>query len=497
MRSTRANVGDARVFHIRQGTITGVGGTCTPPQQLGGTDCYLNVPTHLLAQTAHASVWVDDAIDPSYGFSQASWNATATTFETDYARETVAFALVFNARLTPAATYEQCDGTGAAVSNANYQPTPDLSGANDQHIGIVVTKALENSGEGGYFDVLNLLNDQEWNCAYKGSGHVPSNNLPMFVIGADKYGSSNTANENYWRTQDMPRSLPHEFQHYLHALNKALAPDFAPGCPNRGLRSARRRVHRRRRFDACGRLGALAPAPTRRSRRIPRPLRSSTCTRRGTFRSPRSPGTTSTRSARTVPRTASSCSTAGNYGGAYLLARYLYDRFGGDSALHRVYADLTQPIPNTANVNPLQSEANGEPFTQFYSEFAEALAARGVATGGDARFQFSSNVLLRGLTTIQVPSGGTWNMRFNGPRSPEDLSTPTAPSGARIKLTPGGSVTMKLITGATQFPNVAPAGGAVVSGSVSGAPALGVNAALVQGAYDDTGSCLGPASSCS
>ncbi len=40
----------------------------------------------------------------------------------------------------------------------------------------------------------------------------------MFVIGTDKYGSNNTgADETYWRTQDMPRSLPHEFQHYLHA----------------------------------------------------------------------------------------------------------------------------------------------------------------------------------------------------------------------------------------------------------------------------------------
>lgn len=189
-------------------------------------------------------------------------------------------------------------------------------------------------------------------------------------------------------------------------------------------------------------------------------------------------------------------STAGNYGGAYLFARYLYDRFGGDAGLHRVYADLSAPPASTANVSPIQSEANGESFAQVYGEFAEALAARNVATGGDARFTFSSNVLLRGLTTEPIPGGGSWNLRFNGPRSPEDLTSSSPSTTPRIKLTPGGNVTMKLISGATLFPNVAPAGGAVVTANVSGAPGLGVNAALVQGAYDDTGSCFGPAPGC-
>ena len=188
-------------------------------------------------------------------------------------------------------------------------------------------------------------------------------------------------------------------------------------------------------------------------------------------------------------------STAGNYGGAYLFARYLYDRFGGDTALHRVYADLTPANSSLANVSPIQSEANGEPFAQLYSEFAEALAARNVASAGDPRFQFSSNVLLRGVATLPIPGGAVWNQRFNGPRSPEDLTSATPGTTARIKLTPGGTVTMKLITGATLFPNVAASGGSVVQANVA-APALGVNAALVQGSYDDSGSCRGPAPGC-
>ncbi|HEY6233573.1 MAG TPA: hypothetical protein VIW69_00545, partial [Candidatus Elarobacter sp.] len=162
----------------------------------------------------------------------------------------------------------------------------------------------------------------------------------------------------------------------------------------------------------------------------------------------------------------------------------------------RVYADLTAPPANGANVSPIQSEANGETFAQVYGEFADALAARNVAANGDPRFTFSSNVLLRGVTTMVIPGGATWNLRFNGPRSPEDLTSTTPSSNPRIKLTPSGTVTMKLITGATLFPNVAAAGGSVVSATVSGAPGLGVNAALVQGAYDDSGACFGPAPGC-
>ena len=180
---------------------------------------------------AHAYVWVDDAIDAPDNLTQTDWNTTAATFDADFARETAAFAPAFSAGLAPynettsgGNTYTQCDANGGALAQMfpPYQATPDLSGA-DPHISILVTNALENTGEGGYFDFTNLLSDQELNCP--SHPHVPSNNLRMFVIGTDKYGSGNTPDETYWRTQDMPRSVPHEFQHYLHTLNKVLVAD--------------------------------------------------------------------------------------------------------------------------------------------------------------------------------------------------------------------------------------------------------------------------------
>ena len=489
-----------RTFHVQQGTITGVGGTCTPPKiPVGSSGCYADRTAHLKAIGARTYVWVDDAIDGTYNLTQTDWDATATTFDADFSRLTTAFAPAFNAGLAPYNgsnnTYQQCDSTTGNDLDPSgngafppYQATPDLSGG-DPHISILITNALENTGEGGYFDVLNELNDQEINCF--AHPHVPSNNLPMFVIGTDKYGSSG-ADENYWRTQDMPRSVPHEFQHYLHAINKGFVPDLVTPPRGKGVGDTAF-------IDEGDSMLAedLVLGPGANPPQSP----DSQALAFDYLFTPGNYSLTAFAGYDQDPLGSSSTygffrSTAGNYGGAYLFARYLYDRFGGDAALHRVYADLTPPVPGTANVAPIQSEANGESFAQVYGEFAAALAARNVASGGDPRFQFSSNVLLRGVATLPIPGGAVWNQRFNGPRSPEDLSTSSSPSGPRIKLTPGGTVTMKLITGATLFPNVAASGGSVVQANVAGAPALGVDASLVQGAYDDGGSCRGPAPGC-
>ncbi|HWT06724.1 MAG TPA: hypothetical protein VN224_13265, partial [Xanthomonadales bacterium] len=478
-------VNSQRTFHVQQGTITGVGGTCTSPQITIGPYCYIDRSSHLLAVGSHAYVWVDDAIDASYSLTQTDWNATSATFDADFARETAAFAPAFNAGLrafdgtnSGGPTYTQCGANGAPLQQSfpPYKATQDLSGA-DPHVSILITNALENTGEGGYFDFLNMLNDQEWNCAYGSSAHVPSNNLPMFVIGTDKYGSS--ADENYWRTQDMPRSVPHEFQHYLHALNKVLVPDLVNQTGNGQFDDS---------FVDEG-DSMLAEDLVLGSGANPPQSPDSALLGWEYMFTPGNYSLTAFAGYDADPLSTSSNppygffrSTAGNYGGAYLFARYLYDRFGGDAALHRVYGDLTSAPSSGANVFPIQAEANGESFAQVYGEFAGALAARNSASA-DPRFMFGSNVLLDGLTTVQIPGGATWNLRFNGPRSPQDLTSSTPGSQPRIKLTPGGNVTMKLITGATLFPNVAAGGGAVVTGSVSGAPGFGVNSMMVQGAY--------------
>jgi hypothetical protein len=490
-RASAHALNDQRTFAIRTGAITGVTSACGSGQLSAGGSCYANVSTHLLAISQHAYVWVDDALNGQFGFTQADWTAVGTTFDTDFTREVAAFAPAF-LTTNPTPTYTQCDATGATLPQTSWQPVPDLSG-NDPHISIVITAALDSTGEGGYFDFNNLLNDQELNCAYKGP-HVPSNGMPMFVLAGDTYtlGSGTIHDEGYWRQYDIQRGLPHEFQHYLHALNKVIAADIAS--PSSGefddsfidegtsmLAEDLVNSGNAQSGDTLVNQAVYLLAPgnyslTAFTGYTSDPLSTATNPPYGFYRN-----------------------TAGSYGEAYLFMRYLYDRFGGDVALHRLYADLSQPVSGTANTHPdVAAAGNGETFTQLYADFVSAVAARGVATGGDARYQFSSSITLVGKKTIPLPGGQTWDVVLDGPRSPENFSASTPGSSPRIKLTPTGStVTAKLIQGSTLFFNVAPAvsPGATVLGSVPNAAGR-LNAALVQGAYDDTGACIGPAPGC-
>lgn len=481
-----------RTFHINHGVITGVNGSCTAPAISAGSDCYVDISAHLLSVSNHAYVWVDDAVAPgtAYGFSQSDFDTVASTFDADFTRETAAFGAAFVPQ-NPTPSYQQCDASGAQLAQSAYTAPPDLSG-NDPHISIVVTNALESSGEGGYFDFTNLLNDQELNCIPNNTPHQPSNAAPMFVIGADKYtlASGPVYDESYWRTVDMPRSLPHEFQHYLHALDKVVAVDFNHGSgsfddafvdegssmlaedlvnPNNAqsqdtLVTAFEYLYNPANYSLTAFTGWDA-----------NPLDTSSTPTYGFYRY-----------------------TGGNYGDAYLFMRYLYDRFGGDAMLHRLYADtVSNGTSTSADTHPVVSAAaNGETFAQLYGDYGAALAARNVAAT-DPRYRFASTVTLVGTKSIVFPGPTNENVVFDGPRSPDDL-TSTQPylAKSRIKLTVGGSVNAKVLQGGIDFFNVAPASaGATVRGTVT-APPPGLTAALTQGAYDDTGSCLGPPSSC-
>jgi hypothetical protein len=155
LRPSAHALNDQQTFAIRTGAITGVTTACGTGQLSAGGSCYENVSAHLLAISQHGYVWVEDALSGQYGFTQADWTAVATTFDTDFAREVAAFAPAFLAT-NPTPSYTQCDVTGATLPKTSWLPVPDLSG-NDQHISIVITAALDLTGEGGYFDFDNLL----------------------------------------------------------------------------------------------------------------------------------------------------------------------------------------------------------------------------------------------------------------------------------------------------------------------------------------------------
>ncbi|HTD32266.1 MAG TPA: hypothetical protein VK665_01295 [Candidatus Elarobacter sp.] len=476
--------GAQRTFHVLQGAITGNSTSCTAPQQSVGGECYIDVPATLQYVSAHGYVWVDNGIDASYGLGPSDWSAAGARFDQAYAKETVTFGpAFFNANYH----YQQCDTSGNPASTT--QPPVDLSGS-DPHISILVTKALESTGEGGYFFAEDLLNDQELNCATK-AAHVPSNALPMIFIGADKYqtGSGTVADETFWRTQDMVRSLPHEFQHYLHAVNKVFIPNLVNN--QQGL------------FDDA----FIDEGDAMLAQDLVNPgAAQDTVALEAAFSylySPSNYSLTAFTGYDANPLDTSSNpsfgfyhNTNGNYGAAYLFERYLYDRFGGDAAMHRQYATLTTTPGSGANVDPVVAEAaNGETFAQLYQDFAAALAARDIAST-DPRFTFNSAVMLVGTKQVAVPGGQTWDLVMNGPRSPADLTSAQPFNVPRIKLTPNGTVSAKLIVGATLFFNAAPSGGSITSLNSTTAPSGKVEGALTQGSYGDSGACFGPAPQC-
>jgi hypothetical protein len=479
--------GASHVFHVMQGTITGTGGTCTPPQQSAGGQCYLDVTATLQYVSSHGYVWVDNAFDASYAFTAADWPATGQKFDAAYARETVAFGPAFFHAVN---SYNQCDSTGAPTTTP--QPPVDLSGS-DPHVSLLVTRALENTGEGGYFYSGDLANDQELNCVFK-TGHVPSNALPLVVLGADKYqlsAGTTQADENYWRTVDMPRTVAHEFQHYLHNISKQSIPPLVNG--QAGL-SDDSFIDEGDSMLAQDLVNGSAQAQDTNALEVGfeylySPANYSLTAFTGYDANPLDTSSN--------PTFGFFHNTFGNYGVAYLFERYLYDRFGGDVAMHRQYATLTSTASG-ANVNPVVAEAgNGENFAQLYADFAAALAARNVAST-DPRFSFSPAVLLVGTRQVPVQGAQTWDIVLNGPRSPADLTNPHpfAVGTSRIKLTPNATVSAKLITGATLFFNAAPSAGSITSLNSTSAPSGSVDGALVQGAYNDNGSCFGPPSQC-
>ncbi len=477
--------GAQRTFHIVTGAITHVSASSCPAgstQVPDSTICYADISATLQAVSTHAYVWVDDALQGSqYHFPSTDWPNVATTFDADYPIETQAFAPAF-LPTSPTPTFAQCPAgsTTPFTDQSQYQPVPDLSGG-DPHISIVITAALDGTGEGGYFDSDNLLNDQELNC---GGPHVPSNDLPMVVLGDDRYTTTSGTtvyDPTYWDLVDMKRSMPHEFQHYLHALNKAIGPQLTDG---NGM------------FDdsfvdeGCSELAEDIVNGGRQQsdetllefEYLYAPANYSLTAFTGY-----APNPTDTSS---TPTFGFYNNTAGSYGQAYLFMRYLYDRFGGSAALHRLYADLSPGQSGTANTGPVVAAAgNGESFGRLYGDFALAIAARNELST-NAAYRFSSQVPLMTTVGIPLPGGETAALRFDGPTSSDDLTLSDPYQGYVIELQLGQTVGGQLLRGATAFYNGPgdPGVGATVLGSAPRANAF-LNAGLAQGGFDYDQTC--------
>ena len=467
-------VGQTRQFFVLTGNITGTGGTSGNCPPSPATIPCQTISATLLAQSAHANVWLDNTVygnaaeyAKEFPSGTSAFTTTANNFEQYFQIETSTFGPAY---LASNPNFKQCTPSGGTP--ASYETPPDLSGTVDPHINIVITNLLTSLGEGGYFFSGDLIAQQSLNCG--GSSIAPSNELPMFYIGSDYYPqqTGSTApiyNPTFWLNSDMPRSISHEFQHYLHNLNKYLKPT---SLGQLGV------------FDdvwideGCSMLaediaanGIAIDTPRYSFSYLSNPDEYSL-----TSFTAYNPDPLSTSQ---NPPYAYFHNTAGNYGASYLFLRYVYDRFG-PGALQTLYGSLT------SGVGPIVAAAGGESFTPLYREWAIAVASQnsGTNTNGDRRYQFSNAIVLNGPVTVtsRVKASGSRVLYFGGPQPPVDISqSPVNGNLPMPALNVGSTLSLKMIDGATMFFHPAPAsGGATVR--VSGT-SPNLQGAVVQGVF--------------
>ena len=455
-------------FQLQCGTISGTASTTC-------TNGIVAAPAHLITQTKHANIWLDDkdandAAEYPTGI-QVDMDKIGALFEQNYLVETAAFGPAYTNGGT--VQFPECDASGNPITGLP-DPGTDTTGTTDMQINIIITNALAGTGEGGYFFGADMLSQSEANCIK--SQKVTVNNLKMFVLSTDKYTvSPNFAanNETFYLQETAPQTMAHEYQHYLHFINKFLQQKLVD--PNAGTTDNS--------FvdEGCSVLAQdlVVAASGRDPKEAEAPLFV-----RSYLLEPDLFSLTSFSGYQPDPASSSASApygyyhnNAGNYGFSYLMLRYLYDRFGGVNALHAIYAEKNNA--GGVDVGPVVAAARNEPFAQVYQEFATALA---VHIGGgatevvtDPRYAFSSQVVLRGLVQtysrrILTP---VRNIVQPGPLNPELFNggmptlDATGKNTIRQALTPDQTLTLKLISGATIFvtPSGTPSNGATVRAS--------------------------------
>ncbi len=391
---TTSSLGAQRTFKLQGGTIDGT--------QM--TAAVLTAPATLVAQSAHADVWLDSAIVADAGILQreypsgsADFATVAAAFEHALSVETQAFGPAYTTGLV---NFENCASDGTPLRT--QPPQPDTTGVTDPHINVLITDRLAGSGEGGYFFGLDMLDQTEANCVPSPQKPVV-NGVPLLVIAGDAYTPYGGAaadtypanNESYWLHGDMPQTLAHELQHYLHFVNKYLQQHVDhPNDPQAGTLDDS--------FidEGCSVLAQdLVAGAAVGDRESPLFVRAFLL----------APGNFSLTSfAGYAPDAVTATAnggygyyrnTAGNYGFAYLFIRYLYDRFGPD-ALKAIYAETNFGGSVRPDTGPATAAAHGESFVPLFREFTTAIA---VHSGGavppfssDPAYRFDPSIILRG-----------------------------------------------------------------------------------------------------
>jgi hypothetical protein len=423
------HVGSTASLWVQQGSLTSTSRT------------NVQVPSTLLAQTAHGNIWIDNSLlsgtaaSPSFasGALQTTVTQIAADFENAYVSDTAHFASPDYGTNAPGLQpqYKACSSSGASQGTARaYVAEPA-----DRRINVLVVNSQNLGGLGGYFSAANFMPQSTLNClrGYK------SNEAPFIFVGW--FEGSGAA---YELQEDLVRSTAHELQHLINFVNHAILASAASSPSyngnetpfiNEGLSMLAQDLAIDTMYGSRGVHFDTDDGLSRASVYLANPGNFS-ISGFGGIDPPSWGGDGSVHY---------NCG-GGCYGGAYLFERYLRDRFGGDAYTHGI--ELSGVV-GTQNLQSVTGKTPGS----LLDDFALAMAADTIGVSpNDTRFAFGS-LNITGAYSDQFGGSkqlsGAYATPFSGTSMPVRapiggftfVSVPSVPSGGMpVQVTDQASV---------------------------------------------------------
>lgn len=411
---------------------------------LGGARVNVQVPATLLAQSAHANIWIDNTLQ----LPQSAIVQIVADTENAYASDTAHFASPDYSSNAPGMQprYSACAAGGASQGTAQAY----ISEPADRRIDVMVVNSSNLGGLGGYFSAANLMTQATLNCLNGSGTAYESNEAPFIFVGW--FANNGTT---YELQEDLVRSTAHELQHLINFVNHGILAAGATSGSfngnetpyiNEGLSMLAQDFAVASMYGARGVQFDADDALARANVYLSGPSNFSLSAFTGL--DPVSWGGT------TTPQY--NCG-GGCYGAAYLFQRYLHDRFGGDAYTHAIE---TSGITGDANLRATTGEAPAS----LFGDFALAMAANSLhVSSGDPRFAFG---------TLDLSAA-----------YPDQFGATTALGGLFAQPFSGSAVTVNAPVGGFAFVNVGavPQSGTAVSVSDhANAPGFSLEGGLAQ-----------------
>ncbi|MGH7683342.1 MAG: hypothetical protein ACREMT_03265, partial [Vulcanimicrobiaceae bacterium] len=385
------------------------------------------VPETLAVQTAHANVWVQTSLS-SLLSNQSALNTVASNIETAIASDAAHFGSASWDGSAPSlrTQYATCDANG----NRDGGSSPMWIVPADPHVNFVYVAPTEIS-VGGYMDADSLMPENVIRCTPAQNGTYHSNQAPMIVLAY--YGDQRSL--DYVLREDSIVHPAHEYQHLVNIVHHAILqpqPQYEDALLNEGLSMLAQDFAINAATGGTQRLDG--ENILRSSEYLSAPQNYSVAGFAGMASGSGAP--------------LFNCATC--YSPAWLLQRYLYDRFGGDAYIQAMEAGSQTSWPELQTVTGVAAQS-------LLHDFAIALAASNTAGATTPQYQFIS-LNLHTTYTDQLGDSYTLSgpapLATLGPASPQTynvllgayayVAVPASSASASVMLSTGTNSSFSL-----------------------------------------------------